>query len=77
MGVDPKDWKPLSGVEPVFGKYGSMQKMTIGSFTLPGSGGCVVVLSSMRLRKKTQKTPKRDLDLARERFELVVKGRGS
>ena len=26
--------------------------------------------------KKTQKTPKRDLDLAKERFELVVKGRG-
>jgi phage-related protein len=27
--------------------------------------------------KKMQKTPKRDLDLARERFDLVVKGRRS
>lgn len=73
MGVARKTGSLCPESVPVFGRYGIMHKMTIGSFTLPGSGRRSS--SSMRSQKNAQKTPK--LDLARERFELVVKGRGS
>ncbi len=75
MGVDPKNWKPMLSVVPEVRERWIHAESDYRVRYIAGFGEALFILHS--LAKKTQKTPERDLDLVRERFELVVKGRGS
>lgn len=75
MGFDPKDWKPMPSVASGVREIRIHAENEYRILYVAGFEEALFVLHAFA--KKTQKTPKRDLDLARERFELVVKGRRS
>lgn len=71
---EPYDWKPMSTVGP--GVYEIRIHNTSGAFRvvyLATRSEAIYVLHCFR--KKTQKTPKRDLELARRRFRAIPDSR--
>ena len=73
-GEEPDDWKPMSDVGPgvrdirVRDEDGAFRVLYVARFE-----GVVYVLHCFQ--KKTRKTPKRDLDLAANRYREVLKER--
>ena len=73
-GNSPHDWKPMTGIGPgvreirVSDDSGAFRVIYIAS--LPDA---IYVLHAFQ--KKTQKTMKRDLDLATARLKQIVRGR--
>jgi phage-related protein len=71
-GLEPFDWKPMSSVGPgvreirVRDESGAFRVLYIGKFE-----DAVYVLHC--LQKKTQATPKRDIDLAEKRYRELLK----
>jgi phage-related protein len=75
QGLTPSDWKPLPSVGP-----GVMEiRIHTGTehrvFYVSKFAEAVYVLHAFE--KKTQKTPRRDLDLARARLSELVRARES
>lgn len=68
-GNDPSDWKPMttvgSGVREIRVKAGIQHRVIY----VANVGEVVYVLHAFT--KKTQKTPKRDIELARQRFSEI------
>jgi phage-related protein len=74
-GRDPSDWKPMKSVGPGVREIrlhaeGEHRVIYIAKFE-----EAVYVLHAFR--KKTQKTPARDLDLAQRRLQIVIQERSS
>ena len=73
LGLEPKDWKPLSVVGPgvreirIRDERGAYRVVYVASFQ-----DAVYVLHAFQ--KKTQTTPKRDLDLAARRLAELTRG---
>lgn len=70
MGFEPSDWKPLtrvaSGVREIrIHKDGEFRVIYVTKYH-----DTVYVLHAFQ--KKTQKTPKKEIDLAKERLKLVL-----
>ena len=74
LGRDPDDWKPMKTVGPgvreirVAGADGQFRVIYVAKFE-----EAVYVLHAFA--KKTQKTPKRNLDIAAARYKALVKRR--
>jgi phage-related protein len=68
VGLPPEDWKPMKSIGPgvkeirIRNKDGAFRTMYVLE-----SAKNIVVLHAFE--KKTQKTPKKDLDLAKSRFK--------
>ena len=71
MGDDPADWKPMasigSGVNEIrISEGGAFRVIYVAKFE-----DTVYVLHAFQ--KKTQKTPKKDIDLAKDRYKTVIR----
>ena len=73
QGLDPSDWKPMptigSGVREIRIHTGVEHRV----FYVATFAEAAYVLHAFE--KRTRKTPTRDLDLARDRFRALVRGR--
>ena len=71
-GQDPRDWKPMQGVGRgvreirVADRAGAFRIIYVATI-----GDCVFVLHAFQ--KKTQKTSRADLDIAKLRYKLIGK----
>ena len=68
-GMDPDDWKPLTTVGPGVREIrihseGQYRILYVAKF-----GDAIVVLHAFQ--KKTQKTPQRDIELAKNRYKVL------
>ena len=67
LGLEPIDWRPMSavgaGVREIRFRYQGQYRIIY----VASEGDAVVVLHAFQ--KKTRRTPKRDVDLARRRFK--------
>lgn len=67
FGLDPTDWKPMktvgSGVREIRIHYRGQHRIIY----VANRGGAIVILHAFE--KKTQRTSKRDIDLAKKRFK--------
>ncbi len=72
-GFDPKDWKPLHGVGPGIREIRIHAENEYRIIYVAQFEEALYILHSFV--KKTQKTSQRDLELARERLNEVLKGR--
>jgi len=70
-GFDPKDWKPLHGMGPGVREIRIHAENEYRIIYVAQLEEALYILHSFV--KKTQKTPQRDLELARERLNLVLK----
>lgn len=71
-GLDPKDWKPMTSIGS--GVREIRIRETSGAFRViyvAAFADTVYVLHAFQ--KKTQRTPARDLDLARDRLKELVR----
>jgi phage-related protein len=72
LGIEPDDWKPLSTVGAgvreirIWDAAGAFRVIYIA--TLPKA---IYVLHCFQ--KKTQKTPAREIDLARQRLKMILR----
>jgi phage-related protein len=71
-GMEPSDWKPMASVgrgvrEIRIHVLGEWRVLYVAKLA-----GVVYVLHAFH--KKTRKTTKRDLDIARQRFKIIEKG---
>lgn len=71
MGDDPNDWKPMSSIgsgvnEIRINEGGAFRVIYVAKFE-----GAVYVLHAFQ--KKTQKTPKKDIDLAKDRYKTLLR----
>ncbi|MDA8150137.1 MAG: type II toxin-antitoxin system RelE/ParE family toxin [Leptospirillum sp.] len=71
-GFDPKDWKPLHGVGPGIREIRIHAENEYRIIYVAQFEEALYILHSFV--KKTQKTSQRDLELARERLNQVLKG---
>ena len=71
-GFDPKDWKPLHGVGPSVREIRIHAENEYRIIYVAQFEEALYILHSFV--KKTQKTSQRDLELARERLNQVLKG---
>ena len=71
-GSDPKDWKPLHGVGPGIREIRIHAENEYRIIYVAQFEEALYILHSFV--KKTQKTSQRDLELARERLNQVLKG---
>ena len=72
-GFDPKDGKPLHGVGPGVREIRIHAENEYRIIYVAQFEEALYVLHSFV--KKTQKTPQKDLELARERFNQILKER--
>lgn len=75
MGSDPKDWKPMLGIGPGVREIRIHMENEYRILYIAGFEDALYILHAFV--KKTQKTSRRDLELAKERFGLVMKERRS
>ena len=75
MGLDPKDWKPMPGVGPGVREIRIHVENEYRILYVAGFEDALFILHAFV--KKTQKTSRRDLELAKERFGLIMKERQS
>ena len=75
LGDDPEDWKPMRGMGMGMGvreirihKDGEFRVIYVATFE-----EAIYVLHAFA--KKTQQTPKRDIDIAKTRFRQLRRGR--
>jgi phage-related protein len=72
-GLDPDSWKPMSGIGPgvrelrIRGDSGAFRVIYVASFA-----EAIYVLHAFQ--KKTQRTPARMIDLAKERLGALKRG---
>ncbi len=75
LGLDPSDWKPMSSIGP------GVQEIRIhagGAFRIiyiAKYAEAVYILHAFQ--KKTQKTPKKDIEIAKMRLKMLEKDRTS
>jgi phage-related protein len=70
QGLDPDDWKPMSTIGPGVREIRIHTDLEHGVFYVATFADAVYVLHAFE--KRTRKTAKRDLDLARDRFRALV-----
>lgn len=75
MGWEPKDWKPVIGVGPGVREIRIHVENEYRILYVAGSEDAIFILHAFV--KKTQKTSRRDLELAKERLALIMKERRS
>ena len=68
-GDEPSDWKPMTTVGPGVREIRVKVGLQYRIIYVAHLDDCVYVLHAFL--KKTQKTPKRDLDLAKERLKQI------
>lgn len=68
-GMEPNDWKPMTTVAPGVREIRIKQGEQFRIIYVANVGDYVYVLHAFQ--KKTQKTSKRDLALAKERLKLI------
>ncbi len=72
-GLEPFDWKPMTSIGPgarelrIWGESGTYRVLYVAKFA-----DAVYVLHCFQ--KKTQATPKRDIDLAARRYRELLRG---
>jgi phage-related protein len=71
MGLDPKDWKPMPGVGP--GVQGIIIHVENDYRILYVAGLEDALFVLHAFVKKAQKSSRRDIELAKERFGLIMK----
>lgn len=72
-GLEPSDWKPMSAIGPGVREIRIQAKDQFRIIYLASFEEAVYVLHAFQ--KKTRKTPKHDLALARSRFKELIKER--
>jgi phage-related protein len=72
-GIDPDDWKPMPTVDLSVREIRIHEEGEYRVLYLAKFAEAVYVLHAFN--KKTRKTPKRDIDLASERFRAVIEER--
>jgi len=72
-GLDPTDWKPMTAVGPGVREIRVQQGTAHRVFYLARFAEAIYVLHAFE--KRSQKTPKRALDVARERYRLLIQAR--
>ena len=75
MGMDAKDWKPMLGVGPGVQEIRIHVENEYRILYIAGFGDALFILHAFV--KKTQKTSRRDIELAKERFGLIMKEKQS
>ena len=70
QGLEPNDWKPMPSVGPGVQEIRVHTELEHRVMYIAKFVEGVYVLHAFE--KRTRKTPKRDLDLARERFRALV-----
>jgi phage-related protein len=70
QGLDPDDWKPMSTIVPGVREIRIHTGLEHRVFYVATFADAVYVLHAFE--KRTRKTTKRDLDLARDRFRALV-----
>jgi phage-related protein len=75
QGLDPDDWKPMASIGPGVREIRIHTGIEHRVFYVATFAEAVYVLPAFE--KRTRKTPKRDLDLARERLRALVNRRRS
>jgi phage-related protein len=73
QGLDPDDWKPMTTIGPGVREIRIHTGVEHRVFYVATFADAVYVLHAFE--KRTRKTPKRDLDLARDRFRALVRER--
>ena len=73
QGLDPDDWKPMPTIGPGVREIRIHTDLEHRVFYVATFADAVYVLHA--LEKRTRKTPKRDLDLAGDRFRALVRER--
>ena len=74
-GLDPKDWKPMLAVGSAVREIRIHTENEYRILYIAGFEDALFILHAFV--KKTQKTSRRDLELAKERFGLIMKERRS
>lgn len=75
QGLEPNDWKPMPGVGPGVQEIRMHTGLEHRVFYVAKFAEGIDVLHAFE--KRTRKTPKRDLDLARDRFRILLARRGT
>jgi phage-related protein len=70
QGLDPDDWKPMATIGPGVREIRIHTDLEHRVFYVATFAEAVYVLHAFE--KRTRKTPKRDLDLARDRFRALM-----
>ena len=73
LGLEPSDWKPMSSVGPGVMELRIHSQLEHRVFYLTKFDEAVFVIHSFQ--KKTRKTPKRDIDLAKHRLTELLRQR--
>ena len=73
QGLDPDDWKPMTGVGPGVREIRIQAELVHRVFYLATFEEAVYVLHAFE--KKTRKTPPHDVTLARDRYRALLKKR--
>ena len=73
QGLDPNDWKPMVTIGPGVREIRIHTNLEHRVFYVATFADAVYVLHAFE--KRTRKTPKRDLDFARDRFRALVRER--
>jgi len=72
-GLDPTDWKPMAAVGPGVREIRVQVGTAHRVFYLARFAEAIYVLHAFE--KRSQKTPKRALDVARERYRCLIQAR--
>ena len=75
MGLDPKNWKPMPGVGLGVREIRIHVENEYRILYVAGFEEALFILHAFV--KKTQKTSRRDIELAKERFGLIMKEKQS
>jgi phage-related protein len=70
QGLDPNDWKPMPGVGPGVREIRIRTGLEHRVFYVTAFADGVYVLHAFE--KRSRKTPKRDLDMARARYRALM-----
>jgi phage-related protein len=73
QGLEPNDWKPMAAVGPGVREIRVRTRLEHRVFYVAAFAEGVYVLHAFE--KRTRRTAKRDLDLARDRYRALVAGR--
>lgn len=73
QGLDPEDWKPLTTVGPGVREIRIQTEVAHRVFYVATFGDAVYVLHAFE--KRTRKTPRYELMLARDRYRALVRKR--
>jgi phage-related protein len=73
MGLEPSDWKPMSSVGPGVMELRIHSQLEHRVFYLAKFAEAIFVIHAFQ--KKTRKTAKREIDVAKQRFAELIRQR--